>query len=421
MSAKKTKPLALILAGGKSSRLEPYAYLNQHKAMLSLLGRPILAYVIAELKKAGLKDLVIVVNSANTDIESYFQNGAAWGVNIKYVIQKEPLGMGKAVLAAQTHLTRPFFVLNPNHINAAPFLSSMMEAGQPPFEGVLLGREDQTPWRYGVLKLKKDQIIGIVEKPAPGTEPSKTRLVGMYLLSPTFVEILRGTSLAEDQFERALAQYVKKARIRLMLTEQPTYSIKHPWDLFTLAAALFSKAPQISPKSHIHKTAHLEGAVTVEEGAQIHAFAVIKGPAYIGKNAVVGSHALVRDGAVLEAGAMVGAHAEVARSIIMENSHMHSGYIGDSIIGRNTSIGAGFITANRRLDRGEISINNKSEKVKTGRTRFGVLMGHDVKVGIHAGTMPGVVVGSGATIGPGTIVFEDVSAKAKRAVKFEYV
>lgn len=417
-----TKPLALILAAGESSRLAPYAYLNQHKAMIRLLGKPILERVLEEVKAAGISEAVIVLNPANSDVASHFGDGRKFGLTISYVNQPAPLGMGSAVLAARQHLTRPFFVLNPNHINAADFLKPMMENCRPPFEAVLLGREDKMLGLYGVCKLKKDQIVGIVEKPESGKEPSKVRIVGMYLLAPAFLEALAAAPVEQYQFEKALDVYMRRARVRLMQTQRMTYSFKYPWDLFTLAGALFERIkPAVSRKSIISKTAIIDGSVTVEAGARIGDYAVVRGPCYIGAKAVVGDHALVRDHTTLEEGVMVGAHSEVARSIFMEGSHMHSGYVSDSIVGRNCRLGAGFITANRRLDRGEISVFVKDEPVNTKRTSFGVLLGHDVKVGIHSGTMPGAVIGSSSIIGPGTIVFEDVPENGKRAAKFNYV
>lgn len=418
----KTKPIALILAAGESSRLAPYAYLNQHKAMIRLLGKPILEHVLQEVKTAGISEVVIVLNPANSDVAGYFGDGRKFGLAISYVSQPAPLGMGSAVLAAREYLTRPFFVLNPNHINAAAFLKSMAEACQPPFEAVLLGREDTALGLYGVCKLNKDRIVGIVEKPAPGKEPSSVRIVGMYLLAPAFLDALAAAPVEQYQFEKALDVYVRRARVRLMQTQRMTYSLKYPWDLFTLADGLFERVkPGVSRKAKVSKTALIDGSVTIEDGGRVGDYAIVRGPCYIGKNAVVGDHALVRDHTALEEGAMIGSHGEAARSIIMEGSHMHSGYIGDSIIGRNCVIGAGFVTANRRLDRGEISVTVKNEKVSTRRTRLGALLGHDVKVGIHSGTMPGVMVGSSSVIGPGTIVFEDVPENGKRAAKFNYV
>ena len=416
------KPIALILAGGASSRLEPYAYLNQHKSMLSLLGRPIMEHVILELKKSGLEEIVIVLNPANNDVRSHFGDGKKFGVTITYANQPNAQGMGHAVLCAKHLLTRPFLIFNPNHINAADFVSPLIEAFTGQFKAVLLGRVTDEPWRYGIFDIKRDQIVDIVEKPKKGKEPSNKRVVGIYLVDPIFIKTLEATPPEEYSLEKALATFAKKEKVRLLLTERMTYSLKFPWDLFTLTNALFERQKSfISPKAKVSKTAIIEGKVIIDEGACVYDYAVIKGPAYIGRGAVVGTHAIVRGGSVLEQESSVGAYSEIARSIFMEKATIHSGYVDDAIIGRSTVIGAGFITANRRLDRGEISVNVKGEKVNTKQTSFGMLMGHDVKVGIHAGTMPGTVIHSGSIIGPGTMVFKDVvPPNSSLKTRFQY-
>src|SRR5208337_1902683 len=86
----------------------------------------------------------------------------------------------------------------------------------------------------------------------------------------------------------------------------------------------------------------------------------------------------------------------------------HLSYIGDSIIGENCNIAAGTITANIRLDEKVLSLQVKGRLQNTGRKKLGVIMGDAVQTGINANIMPGVRLGSGAYIGPGTVVLKDV-------------
>jgi bifunctional N-acetylglucosamine-1-phosphate-uridyltransferase/glucosamine-1-phosphate-acetyltransferase GlmU-like protein len=99
---------------------------------------------------------------------------------------------------------------------------------------------------------------------------------------------------------------------------------------------------------------------------------------------------------------------EIKNSMIGEGTHFHSGYMGDSVTGQNCRFGAGFITANKRIDRGNIKSVVKGGKVDTGLVSFGCAVGDNSKFGIHAGTMPGVLIGSDCLIGPGTLVFENL-------------
>jgi bifunctional UDP-N-acetylglucosamine pyrophosphorylase/glucosamine-1-phosphate N-acetyltransferase len=86
----------------------------------------------------------------------------------------------------------------------------------------------------------------------------------------------------------------------------------------------------------------------------------------------------------------------------------HLSYIGDSIIGENCNLAAGTITANIRLDQRVLSLKVKGQLQSTGRKKLGVIMGDEVQTGINANTMPGVRIGSGSYVGPGTIILKDV-------------
>lgn len=132
----------------------------------------------------------------------------------------------------------------------------------------------------------------------------------------------------------------------------------------------------------------------VHPSATVYDFAVIR-DSVIGPGAVVSSFSVVRE-STLEAHTMVGAHAEVARSTFEEGSGMHSGYVGDSHIGEQSRLGAGTVIANNRLDD------------PVGENRDGATIGADVRTGINCAIMPGVEIGDGAVIGPGTIVLDDV-------------
>jgi len=116
----------------------------------------------------------------------------------------------------------------------------------------------------------------------------------------------------------------------------------------------------------------------------------------------------VREYTNLENNVLIGANAEVARSIFQEGSSIHSGFFGDSIFGQECKIGAGVITGNVRIDRGNIKSMVKGEKIDTGLDSFGVVIGDNVKIGINVSLMPGVLIGSNSVIGPHSLVRKNV-------------
>ena len=135
---------------------------------------------------------------------------------------------------------------------------------------------------------------------------------------------------------------------------------------------------------------------------------VIKGKVYIGPHCQIGDHNVLRGPLNLESGVRTGAFFEIKNSVVQEGTHFHSGYVGDSVIGRNCRFGAGFITANRRLDRGSIKSVVKGKKTDTGLTYFGTVVGDNTSFGIQASTMPGVLIGFDVNVWPGLVVFKNI-------------
>ena len=206
---------------------------------------------------------------------------------------------------------------------------------------------------------------------------------------------------------------------KLQLLGQPLEpfltSLEYSWDLLrVLNEQLSVMKPNRDQTAHIATTAVLdasEGAIIIEAGASIGHFSIIKGPCYIGKNCQVREHCLVQ-ACSLEADVIIRPFSEIKRSLVMEGTHIHASSISDSVIGENCRIAARTTTANRRLDRQEISATVAGEKVPTGRTNLGVICGHRVTLGVGVTCMPGIHIGSDAVIFPGETVYTAVEAGA---------
>ncbi|EGQ44014.1 MAG: hypothetical protein J07AB43_03540 [Candidatus Nanosalina sp. J07AB43] len=255
----------------------------------------------------------------------------------------------------------------------------------------------------------------MVEKPDAKEAPSRHKVVGMYLLSPEFFDYMDKVETTEYQYEEALSLQMKNNPASVLKIEEETNSIKYPWDLFSVMKELSSNMERdISERADVADSTQIHGEVIIEDGATVYENAVIKGPAYIGKDVTVGNNTVVRDHVALEQGATIGANAEVKNSIFQPGSSLHSEYFGDSIVGRDTKIGAGTITANRKFRedgaRPEVDSNliGKDYEENTARTFMGAVVGDNVDIGIDVLLMPGVQIGSDARIGPGTIVYENV-------------
>ncbi|MDO8559081.1 MAG: sugar phosphate nucleotidyltransferase [bacterium] len=373
---------AVILAAGQSSRFWP---LNQkHKSLIRIMGQSLIWWTIEGLKKSGIRDIV-VVQGAGKDIEKELGDK-----KIKYITQLKPLGMGDALWQARKLIKGPFVVSNAERVDIEEILKEIpRDFPDNNFKSSLVGQKTKTPELFGMMRMTGERVLEIIEKPKE-KPPSDIRVVGVYFLEPGFFKTYQKVKKHQYDFEDALSLYVKESRVRVRMLKKPeeeTPFLKYPWHLFSMVKYLFDKNLK-------------KNEVRLGKNVKIFKGAVINGPCYIGDNCIVGNNAVVRDYTDMEEGAMVGALAEVARSIFQKNAHCHSGYFGDSILGENCRIGAGTITANVRLDRGNIK--------NTGLNSLGAIVGENTHIGINSSLMPGVLIGSNCAIGPNSVVFDNI-------------
>ena len=155
----------------------------------------------------------------------------------------------------------------------------------------------------------------------------------------------------EYSFEDALDLMMQHKSRTLKVIDATTASLKYPWDLFEFVETMMEiRGQNISDEAEIAESADIKGDVIIEDGAKIYDNARIKGPAYIGKNSVVGDHALIRDHVALEENTTVGAKSEIKNTVIQPNSSIHSGFIGDSVIGQDAHVGAETVIATEDLE-----------------------------------------------------------------------
>jgi len=287
---------------------------------------------------------------------------------------------------------------------------------------VVLVKKDKILQRYGNIIIENKKVIDIIEKPEKRVG-NGFRLMAIYLLSKNFLEELKNVPVDHYNFEKTLSNLAKKGNVTALITQKPTLTLKYAWDLLGIKDYLLSKLnkPILSKKSNVSKEAMILGNVIIEDGASIMEGVCIKGPAYIGKNVVIGNRAILRQGVIVEEDSTIGAQMEIKNSIILKNSTTHSGFIGDSLIGENTKIAAGFITANARLDRQNITTIVRGEKVDTGLNRFGVIIGDYNNIGIRVSTMPGIITGNNVIIGPSTTVMKNIESNKKYYTKFKEI
>lgn len=169
-----------------------------------------------------------------------------------------------------------------------------------------------------------------------------------------------------------------------------------PWDIISNLGSILTDMIQ-----------NLGDDYAVADGVAIHKSAVIghnvtiKAPAIICRDCFVGSNSYLRNGIFLAPGAKVGISCEIKTTVLLENSAVaHFNFVGDSIIGHDVNIEAGAILANHFNERDDktIYVHHDGERISTGITKFGSLVGDGCRIGANA------VLSPGSLLRPKTIV-----------------
>ena len=139
----------------------------------------------------------------------------------------------------------------------------------------------------------------------------------------------------------------------------------------------------VAKSAKIATTASLNGPLIIDEGAEIRHCAFIRGNAIVGKGSVVGNS------------------TELKNVVIFDGVQVpHYNYVGDSILGHKSHMGAGSITSNVKSDKTLVVVKNGQEKIETGLKKFGAMLGDFVEVGCNSVLNPGTVIGPHTNVYP---------------------
>lgn len=145
-------------------------------------------------------------------------------------------------------------------------------------------------------------------------------------------------------------------------------------------------------------------AVYIGPGTVIEQGAMIKGPAWIGEGCEIRSGAYIRENVIVGNGCVLGNSCEFKNSILFDGVQVpHFNYVGDSILGFKSHLGAGVILSNVKLDHGEIHVTGPDGVlVPTGLRKFGAILGDYAEVGCNSVLSPGSLIGRGTVLYPGS-------------------
>lgn len=178
---------AIVLVGGEGTRLRPFTY-ELPKALLPIHGKPMVQHVLDLLKSHGVTQVYLAIGYKGEMIKDYFGDGSKFGLEIKYIIEKTPLGTAGPLRLAKKYLDETFLIVWGDILSQID-LSDFMHFHKNN-EGLatvaLTTVED--PSRYGVASMKGSKIVEFIEKPAKEDAPSNLINAGMAIMEPEVID-----------------------------------------------------------------------------------------------------------------------------------------------------------------------------------------------------------------------------------------
>jgi len=178
--------------------------------------------------------------------------------------------------------------------------------------------------------------------------------------------------------------------------------LTYPWEALPKISDFIKELGASLDSSEYDK---VDENVWIAKSAKVAKTANINGPAIIGKNAEVRHCAFIRGNAIVGEGAVVGNSTELKNVVLFNKVQVpHYNYVGDSILGYKSHMGAGSITSNVKSDKTLVVVKGAEEEIATGLKKFGAMLGDEVEVGCNSVLNPGTVIGRNSNIYPTSMV-----------------
>jgi bifunctional UDP-N-acetylglucosamine pyrophosphorylase/glucosamine-1-phosphate N-acetyltransferase len=306
---------AVILAAGKGKRLRPVTN-DRSKAMVPVLGRPLVERAIEPLVENGIRDFVFVRSAEDREIETYFNQRTTLEITSRFVVQEERLGTAHALGMAATLIEGPFAVWACDSLVGRGHVAALLAAAEE--ADAVLSLLDVAPElvsRSAAVELDGNFVRQIVEKPALDEAPSHTVSLPHYLFSPQVLSLLPEVQLSsrgEYELADAIQEFIHRGARVFGERASARVQVSSPEDLLVLTRDLLNdrKDPERPEgrENRIEPT-HVDPGVTIPDDTEI-------GPEVY-----------------LEAGCQVGAGAVIRRSIVLRGGRVADGEkIEDAVV-----------------------------------------------------------------------------------------
>mgnify|MGYP001256868686 CR=1 FL=1 len=328
---------ALILAGGKGTRLRPLTVYTP-KPIVPVLNRPFLLYQIEILARAGITEIVLSLSYQPDKIEDLLGDGSEYGVKLSYVTEPSPMGTGGAYKFAADNIRETTVVFNGDILTDLDISSVIAFHREKSSDATLALVPVEDPSAYGLVETDSEQrILRFLEKPKPEDIAKinvNTINAGIYILEPSILDLIpknENSSFEYNIFPSILEKqkqfyaYIMKEDYWRDLGNPKSYLEAHH-DFFRGAIKGFeidrSAASDIATAAFVDKTSVIGQGCVIKPNARIVSSSIgpgvhVEEKAVI-ENSVIWSHTRISGGADIR-NAVIGRSCHIGRNVIVND------------------------------------------------------------------------------------------------------
>lgn len=397
---------AVILVAGKSTRTYPLT-LTRPKPLLPIADQTIIEFLLEQLRGI-VSEVILVVGYRQEMIRDRLKE--QWkDIRIRYCEQTEQLGTGHAVLMAEPLVQDRFLVMNGDDIYHRNDIEQLSQ-----YQYAALVRYEEDPSQFGVYQVdERNRVIDLIEKPE--TFVGNLANIGCYCFDRTIFEYIKNTPLSkrgEIEITTSVLNLARDHDFYVHPIQGFWFATGFPWDLLHSQAFFMNQWTSSQIKGIVEPNVQINGPVIVEEGARIKSGTYLEGPVIIKSNSIIGPNSFIRGCTSIGANCVIGHNVEIKNSIIMDRTQIcHLSYVGDSIIGENVNLGAGFVSANVRHDGKTVLSQVKGKLIDTKLKKLGAIIADNVKTGVNTVVYPGRKIWPGLWTQIGQIVQHDLTGE----------
>ena len=343
MGKSKRDMKALILAGGKGTRLKPLTN-TITKQLIPVANKPILFYAIDQVSEAGIGEIGIIISPETGGfVKEAVGDGSRWGCNITYILQPEPMGLAHAVKVARDSLVDSPFIMHLGdtliEVSVAALVTRFRETNSDALIVLQQVSDPNILSKVGVVQLNgAGKIISIEEKPE--VPEGKHALVGIYLFTPAIHEAIsriRPSWRSELEITDAIRELMKMGkRVESYILDGWWLDTGKKDDLLLANRVVLERFLKPDIRGKVNGKSSVSGRVEVREGSLVEN-STIQGPVSIAEDCLIrdsyiGPFTSVGRGTIIES-------SSIEHSVILENCHTYKiGHLKDSVVGNEVEV-----------------------------------------------------------------------------------